>query len=51
MLDILVTSRRDKAAAKRFFRKVLKRCQYVPCVIMTDKLASYAVAKREWGRA
>ncbi len=40
VLDILVTSRRDKHAAKRFFRKVLKRCKYVPRVIITDKLAS-----------
>jgi len=47
VLDILVTSRRDKAAAKRFFRKLLKRCQYVPRVIITDKLASYGAAKRE----
>ena len=47
VLDILVTSRRDKTAAKRFFRKLLKRCQYVPRVIITDKLASYGAAKRE----
>ena len=42
ILDILVTSRRDKQAALRFFRKVLKRCRYVPRVIITDKLTSYA---------
>jgi putative transposase len=47
VLDILVTSRRDKHAALRFFRKVLKRCRYVPRVIITDKLASYGAAKRE----
>jgi putative transposase len=29
VLDILVTSKRDKQAAKRFFRKLLKGCQYV----------------------
>jgi putative transposase len=40
VLDILVTARRDKSAAKRFLRKVLKRGQYVPRVIITDKLAS-----------
>ncbi len=50
VLDILVTARRDKQAAKRFFRKVLKRCRYVPRVIITDKLASYGAAKREWDR-
>jgi putative transposase len=46
VLDILVQSRRNKAAAKKFFRKLLKRCEYVPRVIITDKLASYGAAKR-----
>ena len=44
VLDILVQRRRDKVAAKRFFRKLLKECQYVPRVIITDKLASYGAA-------
>src|ERR687896_1268434 len=47
VLDILVQSRRNKQAAKKFFRKLLKRCQYVPRVIITDKLKSYGAAKRE----
>ena len=47
MLDILVQSRRNKQAAKKFFRKLLKGCQYVPRVIITDKLKSYGAAKRE----
>jgi putative transposase len=47
VLDILVQSRRNKQAAKRFFRKLLKRLHYVPRVIITDKLRSYAAAKRE----
>ena len=47
VLDILVQSRRDKAAAKKCFRKLLKGCQYVPRVLITDRLASYGVAKRE----
>jgi transposase-like protein len=47
ILDILVQSRRDKKAAKRFFRKLLKELQYVPRVIITDKLRSYGAAKRE----
>ena len=47
VLDILVQSRRNKGAAKKFFRKLLKECQYVPRVIITDKLASYGAAKRE----
>src|SRR2546425_6597748 len=47
VLDILVQRRRDKNAAKRCFRKLLKGCQYVPRVIITDKLKSYGAAKRE----
>ncbi len=47
VLDILVQRRRDKYAAKTFFRKLLKGCQYVPRVIITDKLKSYGAAKRE----
>ena len=47
MLDILVQSRRNAKAAKRFFRKLLRGLQYVPRVIGTDKLRSYAVAKHE----
>jgi DNA-binding FrmR family transcriptional regulator len=38
VLDILVQSRRVKKAAKKFFRKLLKRLHYVPSVIITDKL-------------
>src|SRR4030081_3236734 len=47
VLNILVQSRRNKQAAKRFFRKLLKELQYVPRVIITDKLKSYGAAKRE----
>ena len=47
MLDSLVQSRRSAKAAKRFFRKLLKELQYVPRVIVTDKLKSYGAAKRE----
>jgi len=47
VLDILVQSRRSAKAAKRFFRKLLKGLQYVPRVIVTDKLRSYGAAKRE----
>jgi putative transposase len=46
-LDILVQSRRSAKAAKRFLRKLLKSLQYVPRVIVTDNLSSYAAAKRE----
>jgi len=47
VLDILVQSRRDKKAAKKFFRKLLKGSRYVPRVIITDKLRSYSAAKAE----
>jgi len=47
ILDILVQRRRDKYAAKKFFRKLLKGLTYVPWVIITDKLKSYGAAKRE----
>jgi putative transposase len=45
--DILVQRRRDKQAAKKFFRKLLKGLTYIPRVIVTDKLKSYAAAQRE----
>src|SRR5580765_5368504 len=47
VLDVLVQSRRNALAAKKFFRKLLKGLLYVPRVIVTDKLASYQVAHRE----
>jgi putative transposase len=47
ILDILVQSRRNKKAAKKFFRKLLKGLTYVPRVIITDKLKSYEAAKCE----
>jgi transposase-like protein len=47
VLDILVQPRRDAKAAKRFFRRLLRGLQYVPRVIVTDKLRSYGVAQRD----
>jgi putative transposase len=47
VLDVLVQSRRDQRAAKRLLRKLLKKQGRVPRVMVTDKLASYAAAKRE----
>jgi len=47
VLDILVQSRRDRKAAKKFFRKLLKGLRYVPRVIIIDKLKSYGAAKAE----
>ena len=47
VLDILVQSRRNTKAAKRFFRKLLKGLRYAPRVLVTDKLKSYAAAKKD----
>jgi putative transposase len=45
VLDILVRARRDAEAAKRFFKRLLKGLDYVPRVIVTDKLRNYGVAQ------
>ncbi|MFF3932905.1 IS6 family transposase [Streptomyces hirsutus] len=47
VLDILVQNRRDTAAARRFFRRLLKTTRTVPRVLVTDKLRSYGAAHRE----
>src|SRR5918998_1953230 len=46
VLDVLVQSRRDKRAAERLLRKLLRRQRRVPRVLITDKLGSYSAAKR-----
>jgi putative transposase len=46
-LDILLQKRRDKGAAKRFFRRLLAGCPEVPKKIVTDQLRSYPAAKAE----
>ncbi len=46
VIDILVQSRRDRRAAARFFRKLLKGRGREPRRLITDKLCSYAVAHR-----
>ena len=51
VLDILVQSRRNAKAAKRLLRRLLKKQGVAPRVMITDKLASYGVAKRESCRA
>ncbi len=47
VLDILVQKHRNKRAAKRLFRKLLKGQRYVPSRIVTDKLRSYGAARKE----
>ena len=46
-LDILQQKRRDKAAAKRVFKRVLASCAEAPRKIVTDQLGSYPAAKAE----
>jgi putative transposase len=46
VLDVLVQSRRDKTAAKRLLRKLLKRQGRAPRVMVTNKLKSDGAAKR-----
>jgi putative transposase len=49
VLDMLVQRGRDKAAAMKLLRKLLKRNALRPHVIVTDKLRSYGAALRELG--
>ena len=46
VIDLLVQSRRDRRAAARFFRKLLKSQGGVPRQLVTDKLPSYPAARR-----
>jgi putative transposase len=46
VIDILVQPKRDRFAAIRFFRKLLRTTGQPPRVIITDKLRSYGPAKR-----
>ena len=46
-LDVLVQKRRNKAAAARFFGRLLKQQCRAPRRLVTDKLRSYAAAHRE----
>ena len=46
VLDILVQSRRNRRAAVRFFRKLLKKQGGLPRRLVTDKLRSYSAARR-----
>src|SRR5712664_968439 len=49
VLDMLVQRGRDKAAAMKLLRKLLKRNALPPHLIVTDKLRSYGAALRELG--
>jgi putative transposase len=49
VLEILVQPQRDKVAALRLLRKLLRHQGFVPTAIVTDKLRSYGAALREIG--
>ena len=49
VLDMLVQERRNKVAALRLLRKLLRNQGVRPDAIITDKLASYRAAARDLG--
>jgi len=49
VLDVLVQKRRNKAAALKLLRKLLKKQGFAPDAFVTDGLASYKAALRELG--
>jgi putative transposase len=51
VLDVLLQARRDKAAALRLMRKLLRKQGRAPEALVTGRLGSYAAAARELGLA
>jgi transposase-like protein len=49
VLDLLVQRRRNKAAAVKLLRKLLKKQGFAPEALVTDKLRSYGAARPEIG--
>jgi transposase-like protein len=49
VLDVLVQSKRNKNAALKLMRKLLKRYGFVPDRMITDDLRSYGAAARDLG--
>ena len=47
VVDVFLQAKRDGAAVKRFFRRLLQSHGGEPRKIVTDKLRSYGVAHRE----
>ena len=46
VLDLLVQRRRDKAAAVKLMRKLLRKQGFAPDVLVTDKLRSWRASAR-----
>ena len=49
VLDVLVQSKRDKHAALKLMRKLLKKYGFIPDRMITDDLRSYGAAARDLG--
>lgn len=49
VLDVLVQVKRDKRAALKLMRKLLKKYGFVPDRLITDDLRSYGAAARDLG--
>jgi putative transposase len=49
VLDLLVQRRRDKTAAIKLMRRLLKKLGFTPDVLVTDRLRSYGAAKTRMG--
>jgi putative transposase len=47
VLDVLIQSRRNKRAALKLMRKLLKKYGFVPDKLITDDLRSYAAAAHD----
>src|ERR1700726_3775745 len=51
VLEVLVQTRRNRRAALKLMRKLLKKYGFVPDKLVTDDLRSYAAAARDLGIA
>ena len=51
VLDVLLQTKRNKRAALKLMRKLLKKTGFVPDKLVTDELASYGAAIRDLGLA
>jgi transposase-like protein len=49
VLDVLVQAKRDRRAATKLMRKLLRKQGFAPESWITDKLPSYGAALRELG--
>ena len=49
VLEVLIQRRRNKAAARKLIRKLLKKHGFAPTRVTTDKLRSYGAAFKEIG--